>query len=313
MRPTPSDSWVANVVASDALWITGVGGFTGRHLVDYLRAEHPELALVGLDIRRPEWAEELDAFSAEPLDQFDSLAAMANEHSPRWVIHLAGVIPPAEPDLMQAVNVDLAAAFLEHVATLAPALSGFVAIGSAAEYGPQDSATPMPESKPGAPQDPYGRSKLAATEVLLRRGEELGVPVTIARPFNLVGPGCPTSLVLARVCDQIRQANGDIETGPLDSMRDFIDVRDAVSAYAALALEHAPAGIYNVCSGVGVVIRDAVELARRVAGSSQSVDEFRPEGYQPDYSVGSNAKLTDAVGWRCRFDLSASIADMLKS
>ena len=57
------------------------------------------------------------------------------------------------------------------------------------------------------------------------------------------------------------RAGGDplLLVGNLDAARDFLDVRDVVAAYLALARDGAPGETYNVCSGTAV--RDARPLA----------------------------------------------------
>jgi nucleoside-diphosphate-sugar epimerase len=66
-----------------------------------------------------------------------------------------------------------------------------------------------------------------------------GMNIVVARTFNLLGPGMPPRLFAGSLAAQIaaaeRGGSPAIKVGRLDSSRDYVDVRDAVRAYLALA------------------------------------------------------------------------------
>ena len=68
----------------------------------------------------------------------------------------------------------------------------------------------------------YGESKLAATNLLLGLGASSNLEVIIVRPFNFVGPGLSTTLVLGEICEQLRNGRSTIRVGPLEPVRDFL-------------------------------------------------------------------------------------------
>ena len=94
--------------------------------------------------------------------------------------------------------------------------------------------------------------------------------------------------------------------------RDFTDVRDAVAAYWALLERGEPGGVYNVCSGTATPVGDIVERLLRLAGIDAAVEETGAHT-SGDILIqaGSAARLTAATGWRPRFDLDASLRDLL--
>src|SRR5258708_33703895 len=76
------------------LWITGVSGVTGRHLVRFLRQSGASVRIIGVDIDVGA-AADLDAAHAIDLTDAEAVAALAGPEPPDWVIHLAGLMPPA--------------------------------------------------------------------------------------------------------------------------------------------------------------------------------------------------------------------------
>src|SRR5882724_4000451 len=113
------------------IWITGAAGFTGRHLIRFLRELPEPIHLAGFDLR-PDAPEGLDVYHQVDLGDGAKLRELAESETPDRVIHLAGLLPPAaEPDLWR-VNVAGTLNLLQALAgAKAPALR-FVTVGSAA-------------------------------------------------------------------------------------------------------------------------------------------------------------------------------------
>src|SRR5258706_8848815 len=86
------------------LWITGVSGFTGRHRVRFLRQSVASVRIIGGDIDVGA-AADLDAAHAIDLTDAEAVAALAGREPPDWVIHLAGLMPPAAESEMWRANV----------------------------------------------------------------------------------------------------------------------------------------------------------------------------------------------------------------
>jgi GDP-4-dehydro-6-deoxy-D-mannose reductase len=82
-------------------------------------------------------------------------------------------------------------------------------------------------------------------------------------------------------------------------VRDYLDVRDVVSAYALLLERGEPGTVVNVCSGEGVSLGDLLGELANVAGVKVLVVEdpelVRPG--EPARLVGDPRRLL-ALGWR---------------
>lgn len=298
---------------SDVL-VTGYAGFTGRHLVAFLRRQSPPPRVIGLDARRADdvGADEVYVGNVGDVAATRRLLAVVR---PRAIIHLAGRMPPASDSELWLGNVGATFGLLEAVRDEAPE-ARVLLVGSAAEYGPTP-LEPVREDQPCHPNTVYGRSKLAQTLLGRQVHQAFHLPILSARPFNLFGPNMPPRTVIGEIGAQLVAPDSDrrIRLGNLDSARDFLDVRDAVAAYWALAQCGRPGEVYNVCTGRAVTVRELAERLIRLAGGRHEV-QFEPgrlKSNDVDYSCGDGSKLTEHTGWRPRIDLDTSLRDTLAS
>jgi GDP-4-dehydro-6-deoxy-D-mannose reductase len=145
-----------------------------------------------------------------------------------------------------------------------------VCCGSAAEYGAaMIDGVPVSETAKCAPGSAYGASKLAQTKAALAFAETNGAPVLIARIFNPIGPGMPSSLALAEFARQVatmRASSGILRTGNIHVFRDFIDVEHVVGSLRGLAQNPDARGIVNVCSGEATELSELVRLLINASG-----------------------------------------------
>lgn len=293
------------------VWVSGAAGFTGRHLVAHLRALDAPPRIVGLDVA-PRPPDGLDAYERIDLGDPAGIRALARLETPTHVIHLAGLMPPAPEPEMWRVNVGTTQALLLGLADAGGGVR-LVSVGSAAEYGPSEG--PIEESAAPAPVSPYGRTKLAQSTLALALGERLGIHVSVARTFNLVGPGLPASLVAGALCRQVADPTiSEVRLGNSSARRDFVDVRDAVRAYWAVALAGAAGEVYNVASERATRVGNLLELLFELAGRSMPVVPSDPALLRlqdADCVVGSAGKLRALCGWAPSFTLRDSLAAML--
>lgn len=294
------------------IWITGAAGFSGRHLIRFLRGLPEPLRLVGFDLR-PDAPEGLDAYHAVDLGDGAKLRELAETETPDRVIHLAGVLPPtAEPDLWR-VNVGGTLNLLHALAGAKVKGLRFVTVGSAAEYV-NLSNTRIREDHVAGGASPYGRTKWAQSTLALAFGAQNKINVMVARTFNLIGPGVPQSLVPGALCAQFSNGQQDIKVGNLKPERDFIDIRDAVAAYWTICEKGAPGSIYNVSTGKTASIKTLVELFRDNApGPKRRIQSEAARSRKNDFNrvCGDNARLRQ-LGFRPQISLKQSVCDMLE-
>jgi GDP-4-dehydro-6-deoxy-D-mannose reductase len=235
--------------------VTGAGGFIGRHVV-------AELKRRGIEIQRLRFRS-ADEGSMDPHFRLDDnpesvhLVDLLRQAEPDAIFHLAG---SADSRFLFDVNVGYAVRLIEGVRS-AGLTATLLLVGSAAEYGRVDEdELPVSERLPCRPFTPYGISKYAQTLVGLTAAAA-GSPVIVARLFNVVGLGMPRHLPLMDLATRLAEseAMGKLAVGNLDLERDFIDVADVAQSLVGIAFHPEARGVFNLCCGQGVLLRQLVE------------------------------------------------------
>ena len=206
--------------------VTGANGFLGtwltRRLLDrghavraLVRPGSEGNSLAGLDVE----------LASGDVTQPDSLPAAVRGCD--VVFHLAGIRrAPRREDFLR-VNAEGTRNLLEACAAHAPGLARFVLAGSMAAAGP--SATPRREEEPFAPREWYGESKAEAERLTLSFAGRL--PVTVARPPRIMGPGDRENLLFFRIA----RAGFLLAFGGAPRPLSWIDVEDCAQGMELLA------------------------------------------------------------------------------
>jgi GDP-4-dehydro-6-deoxy-D-mannose reductase len=284
--------------------VTGAAGFVGSHLVPALAARGATPLATDRD--------ELDTTDAEALD-----ARLAHER-PDAVVHLAAVssvvAAAREPALAFRVNFLGAQALLAAVARRAPR-ARVLLVGSGECYGAlPEGAPPADERTPLRPRSSYAHTK-AAADLLGAAWAARGLDVVRVRAFSHTGPGQPDAFVLSGFARQLVEIEKGLSepilrAGNLDSIRDFLDVRDVVEAYAALLDPRAPAAAYNVASGVGLRVGQLLERLMQRIGVRAEVRVEAARWRPADRSIGDARRLRAATGWAPRIALEQTLASL---
>jgi GDP-4-dehydro-6-deoxy-D-mannose reductase len=289
--------------------ITGISGFVGRHLREELLREGWDV--FGFDIR----AAGGNVFVGDLSDRA-LLSQVMLDCQPDAVFHLAGIIKSQDPQTYYTSNLFGTLNLLDAVMQMEKRPKIILA-SSSAVYGLTKSARPITERSPLRPVTEYAVSKVAQETTALRYHYAFGLDVVIARMFNLLGPGQSPDLACSAFARQIALAEiteqTEIVTGNLDAKRDFVDVRDAVRAFALLAEKGEAGQTYNVCSERAVAIQGCLQemMSQSQKQLSAKVDAARVQKNDVPVQVGSFQKLHKVTGWNPRIPLKESLADLL--
>lgn len=170
--------------------VTGASGFVGRYLCPILpSAGHAVVAVVRR--RNTTITDASDVIEIGPIESFDDWASILRGTD--VVVHLAArvhVMTETDPDPEHAFRVinTLATERLARAAASA-GVRRLIYVSSVKVNGEWTRSGPFGAGDAPAPQDPYGRSKLAAELAIQRVAAETGMAFTIIRPPLVYGPG----------------------------------------------------------------------------------------------------------------------------
>lgn len=296
MSPAPASE---GTHAGRRVWITGHGGFTGRHLSAALRDAGYE----------PVPAPDLPAFDLRDPASIERELARAK---PDYVIHLAAVTFVAHGRAADFYEVNtVGTANLLDALARRPTPPRKVLLASSANVYGNARVEPITEDTPPAPVNHYACSKLAMEHLAHTYFDRL--PILLTRPFNYTGVGQPAHFLVPKLVSHYAQRLPAIRLGNLDVVRDFSDVRALAVAYVRL-LDAALVGTaVNICSGTGWALQAILDRLAALSGHAPriEVDPAFVRASEVKRLVGGSSKLIDAIGPLPHGDFGATLAWML--
>lgn len=306
--------------------VTGVAGFAGSHLAEYLLTQGMEvvgLARPGTRLRQVHFPiQKVQLIEVDLLDREDMAAAVA-EAAPDLAFHLAAqaAVSRSWQDTEATLRTNILGQLHLFEAIIAAGLQPrTLVVGSDEEYGLlRYDELPATEESPFRPVNPYGVSKVTQDLMGYQYFVSHKLPVIRVRPFNHIGPHQADAFVTASFAKQIAetelgQREPVIRVGNLEVGRDFTDVRDIVRGYFLALTKGEPGEVYNLASGQLVTIRRILDLLLEQAKASLTIESdpsrFRPADVEARF--GSYAKIKARTGWEPLIPLETSLADVLE-
>lgn len=304
--------------------ITGITGFVGSHLAEYLLEQGLEVhGTVRYRSRKDNIQHIINNLRLIETDIRDghSLEKTISDSEPDYVFHLAAqsFVPMswrAPVDTMDTNAIGIIHLF-EAIRQLKPEARIHVA-GSSEEYGmvfPNE--LPIKETNPLRPVSPYGVSKVTQGMLSYQYYKSYGLKIVVTRAFNHTGPRRGDVFVVSNFAKQIAEIEKGkypvIYVGNLEAQRDFLDVRDVVKAYW-LALQKCELGeVYNICSEKSRSIKQILDLLLSFTNKSVEIKQD-PSRIRPcDVSVlrGDCTKFKSKTGWIPQIPFDKTIEDLI--
>ena len=307
--------------------ITGITGFAGSHLAEYILTNHADAVVFGT-VR---WRSRMDNIAQiqdkvrlieADLKDMVSLRAVLAESKPDRIFHLAAqsFVPtswtcPSETFATNAIGeINLFEAV--RALDLKPRIQ---VAGSSEEYGQVFSnEIPMKETNPLRPLSPYAVSKVAQDLLAFQYYKSYGLRTVRTRGFNHTGPRRGDVFVTSSFAKQIAEIEKKkrppiISVGNLEAKRDFTDVRDMVRAYW-LALEKGVEGeVYNIGRGQAFSMQEVLDLLMSLSRAKMEVkvDPARLRPSDVPVLLSDSTKFVSLTGWRPMIPFKQTIVDLL--
>lgn len=238
--------------------ITGIHGFVGSNLVEYMKGKHE---IYGLDIVAPEKEGVVKTFSWNSVDK---------DEMPSFdvIIHLAGKAHDtknkSQADVYFKVNTDLTKKIYDYA--LSHEVKKFIffsSVKAAADMVPGDVLT---EDIVPAPVGPYGESKIAAENYILScetERVEKGMETYIMRPCMIHGPGNKGNLNLLY---SVVSKRIPWPLGAFDNRRSFTSIDNLCFVMDRMIDLPVESGIYHMGDDEALSTNELIEVICKALG-----------------------------------------------
>ncbi|MEW6006654.1 MAG: GDP-mannose 4,6-dehydratase [bacterium] len=312
--------------------ITGITGFVGSHLAEYIITNFAENKILGL-VRWRAPVENikhiLDKIKLCYGDLLDipSLKAILIKEKPDVIFHLAAQsyvdFSFSSPITTLQANVMGTCNLLEVVKELKFSLSydPIVHICSSSEcYGQvKEDEVPIKEENPFRPASPYAVSKVAEDMLGFQYWLSWKIKTIRTRLFTHTGARRGEVFAESSFAKQIASIEKNlippiIKVGNLESIRTFLDVKDAVRAYWILVNKCPPGEVYNIG---GKETMSVGEMLNRLIGLSSVKDikiEIDPSRLRPSdvtLQIPCIDKFKNETGWEPEIPFEKTLKDLL--
>jgi len=309
-------------MSKPAILVIGGAGYIGSHMVlDLLRSGFPVITLDNLSrghralLPGGEFVQGELGDSATLDGVFAAYPVKAVMHFAAWSLVGESVERPlAYYRNNVADTVTLLEAMKRHD------IRHFIFSSTAAVYG-EPQQTPIPESHPCAPTNPYGATKLAVERLLADVSAASDLTCSILRYFNAAGADADGAIgerhhpethlipLVLQVATGEREAIGifgeDYPTPDGTCLRDYIHVSDLTQAHL-LALEALLGGggntIYNLGNSTGYSVRQVIDAARAVTGHSIPTRVAARRVGDPAVLIADSSRIREELRWKPRYE-----------
>ncbi|WP_144510777.1 NAD-dependent epimerase/dehydratase family protein [Bacillus sp. FJAT-22090] len=287
------------------LLITGATGFTGVHACKYFKKAGYEVIAVTRSYPSSVSDDRIHMEQCNLTDK-QQVKSLIQKTKPDKVIHLAGKNHVQEswssPITSFEANV-LSTAFLIETIRQENPLCKILIVGSALQFDLGDISTL---------QNPYSLSKTMQVLIAQSWKALYGMDILIAKPSNLIGPGPSNGIcsILAKKTAEMELHGTEriLTVNNLFAKRDFIDVRDAVRAYAKILDVGESGKTYEVCSGKPRYLKEITDSLQALSIVNIEIQTLTNEVEKLDVATHS---LLGNLGWSPSISFEKSIEDIL--
>jgi len=309
-------------MSKPTILVVGGAGYIGSHMVlDLLRADYPVVILDNLSRGHRELLPGGDFIEGDLGNPAD-LEKVFGQYPVKAVMHFAAhsLVGESVEKPLEYYRNNVANTITLLEAMQAADVRHFIFSSTAAVYG-EPEKTPITESHPCSPTNPYGATKLAVERILQDVSHASKMTCSILRYFNAAGadrsgdigerhqPETHLIPLVLQVATGERQSisifGEDYPTPDGTCVRDYIHVSDLTQAHL-LALEALLSGngnsTYNLGNNTGYSVKQIIETARQVTGQPiSSVSVERREG-DPGVLIADSTRIRKELGWQPRFE-----------
>lgn len=309
--------------------ITGITGFVGSHLADYLLANTNYkvfgLKRVNSQLRNINHIQDkITLINGELIDQ-TSLINSLRISKPDYIYHLGAYswVKPSwdMPAAYMQVNA-IGTINLFEAIRITNCRARILVSCTPEEYGDVSrERLPITEETILHPVNLYAASKAAQDAVCLAYQASYKFEVIRTRAFNHEGPRRDVLGAISSFAYQIAQIERKlqeptIKVGNLEAKRNFTDVRDMVEAYYLAIEKGIPGELYLIGSNQIYTIRECLEILVSLSSMKEKisyiVDPQRVRPTELRFLIGKFDKFERLTGWKPKIPFKETLESSLE-
>ncbi len=309
--------------------ITGITGFVGSHLADYILENHSGIKIYGTK----RWRSPLDNIRHITekvvlvncdLRDLSSLIHSLKEIKPDVIFHLAAqsFVPTSYTAPVDTLENNIIGTTNLLEAVRFTGIDPVIHVCSSSEvYGQvRKEDVPIKEDCPLRPASPYAVSKVGEDMLAYMYHKAYGLKTIRTRMFTHCGPRRGDVFVTSAFAKQIvgiekNIQKPEIKVGNLDSVRTFADVRDTVRAYWLLVEKCPPGEVYNIGGTRTMKVGEMLDLLLNISKIKDKVkivvDKNLLRPADVTLQIPSMEKFQKATGWKPEIPFEKTLSDLL--
>lgn len=178
----------------------------------------------------------------------------------------------------------------------------FIALGSQAEYGPQNKK--LSENSITIPSTLYGKVKLKTYQILLSHFKKTKTKFTWLRIFSCYGPGDHEYWFINKIILSLINKK-PLKITKCEQVWDYIYIDDLINILIKTIRKNKLSHLYNIGSGYPLVLKKIVNFIKNEINSDINLT-FGSLPYRPDqvmYLVPDISKISTDLNWKPKYDI----------
>lgn len=273
--------------------VSGAGGFIGQHVLRELQSCGLDVVALGRSAARrspsksSRWVT-MDVANP-PTNPYEAMGR------PDILIHLAwSGLPNYQSSHHVETELPVQLAFLS--SCVRNGLKRLVVTGTCYEYGLASGE--LAENAPTRPCTQYGIAKDMLRKALFDLRAQYGFDLTWLRLFYLYGEEQSEKSLYSMLRAAIGRGERTFDMSGGEQLRDFLPIDEAARLIVEIAQRENVSGIFNLCSGKPIAVRDLVQSWIEASGAKimMNLGQIPYSPNEPMAFWGSRRKLDHALG-----------------
>ena len=272
--------------------VTGGTGFIGNHVVETLLNKGVQVIVTGTDIQKAQkysWCKNV-TFLQVDINAGHQDKLLEEIASSDKLIHLAWNGLPHYKELFHFEQNLLAQYnFIKKLVLLG--LKDITVSGTCFEYGMREGA--LKTDMVSNPQNPYAIAKDTLRKFLQELQKTAEFKLKWLRLFYMYGKGQSEKSILSQLEQALQNEDEFFNMSGGEQVRDYLPVEEVAKLIVDHSLDNKKNGIYNVCSGNPITIKELVEnyLKQNNKSIKLNLDYYPYPDYEPMVFWGDSANL----------------------